>query len=717
MRRILLPLLFLLALAGPAAAQSPYWLAEWVIDEGGVAAGSTVGGNYVSRGSFHQTTIGLATAPGEDIVGWIGYWHPRSLVATHDVGVTRVIRPPFSMTPDTVTPVVMTRNFGRVPELFDVYIRIRKLGQPDTLYRSHRTDIGLSPDDSTAVSFSPVTLDTGTYEVIAWTHLDGDENPANDRVIATTIVSNLPHDVGVVAITSPPRHVQQYDVLPQAYVHNYGVNVESFWTRFWIYDSLGSELYSDSVYVAGLAAGGNRACVFAPVTLYDGWFDARCSTALDGDLNPANDTSYFKFLVGVWGWFTTTDIPVGRSNKAVNDGGSLTWVPPGWIYGLKGNRSTEFWRFDVATRTWQARESIPRPLWQYNSRPVKKGGALCSDGADLVYAVKGNNTVNFYAYSVGGDTWVPRDTVPWGPRRKRIRYGAGLAWQPKGDSGFVWLLKGSNTFDFVGYWVEGDTWILHAEAPRGLRNKRYKSGSCVTADDNGGVFALKSDYNEFYRFDVERDSWTTLASMPFDFGGYKRKVKDGAALTFAGGDTIYAFKGGNTWQFYRYDIARDTWYEELPIGLGPSLKRVKRGGALAWCPTQRRVYAFKGNRTWEFWYFIPPPFPVDAVQRPGRSGVAGRPTVGRLETRVVPSIIAGPIATVELELPVATTVTVTLLDVSGRLTVRVAGLPLGPGRHRLPLAVGDAPRGIYLVVTDVDGTQGGRFVHKLIIQR
>jgi hypothetical protein len=144
---------------------------------------------------------------------------------------------------------------------------------------------------------------------------------------------------------------------------------------------------------------------------------------------------------------------------------------------------------------------------------------------------------------------------------------------------------------------------------------------------------------------------------------------------------------------------------------------VKRGGSLAWSPTQRRVYAFKGNRTWEFWYFIPPPFRLADEPRPAQSGIAGLPGPDRTSVRIVPTVASGPTARIELELPVAATVDVYLLDISGRVLLRQSGLPVGPGRHRLPLGLENIPRGVYLLLADVSGPEGGRFTRKLVVQR
>ena len=60
-------------------------------------------------------------------------------------------------------------------------------------------------------------------------------------------------------------------------------------------------------------------------------------------------------------------------------------------------------------------------------------------------------------------------------------------------------------------------------------------------------------------------------------------------------------KGGNTYEFWEYRIAKDTWVQldetwDIPVGNG---KKVKGGGALI--KFGDYLYATKGNRTFEFY--------------------------------------------------------------------------------------------------------------------
>jgi hypothetical protein len=102
-------------------------------------------------------------------------------------------------------------------------------------------------------------------------------------------------------------------------------------------------------------------------------------------------------------------------------------------------------------------------------------------------------------------------------------------------------------------------------------------------------------------------AWYAKADFPIN--PRNRMVRDGACLTFADvRDTncLYALRGNNTYGFYRYDIAANSWQtrESIPA-YGWLLKRktVKKGGTLA--SAASKLYATKGNNTLEFWQYDP----------------------------------------------------------------------------------------------------------------
>jgi hypothetical protein len=108
--------------------------------------------------------------------------------------------------------------------------------------------------------------------------------------------------------------------------------------------------------------------------------------------------------------------------------------------------------------------------------------------------------------------------------------------------------------------------------------------------------------------------WVQKTSLPD--GSRQKNIKDGGALAYgkegAGGfanDTgyVYAFKGNGTYEFYRYNTSSNAWVsrESIPAYNRLSKKKaVKKGSSLA-VAANGRVYATKGNGTYDWWEYDP----------------------------------------------------------------------------------------------------------------
>ena len=108
---------------------------------------------------------------------------------------------------------------------------------------------------------------------------------------------------------------------------------------------------------------------------------------------------------------------------------------------------------------------------------------------------------------------------------------------------------------------------------------------------------------DFWRFDVGEGApapggiWAILP--PADF---PEKVKKGGALTTDGGDNIYALRGEDKNEVWRYHIGRDGWDK------GPFLPdKVKEGGAITFVGGD--IHVMPGRNKKDFWKLSPlPPF-------------------------------------------------------------------------------------------------------------
>jgi hypothetical protein len=664
-------------------------------------------------------------------------------VIVHDVGAVAVLAPSGSILPGSVTPQAVVHNYGSQREALDVFFAINSA--PPYMEVVNLLD-GLPTGLDTTIAFPDWNAITPrAYTARCSVALWNDQVPSND--VAWTGFSVGRIDIGVTEIVGPAGDIDSGAVVrPSARVKNYGDFAASFtaWFRF---DTAGGGVYSDNVAIADLPAGRESTVVFAE------WakphqpqnYTTRCSTYLAGDANAANDTLDGSFRVTVirpvTGWTQKADVPTGPKGKRVKDGGSLAYTeggaggqgsgagddPTGYIYALKGNNRLEFYQYDIAANTWAAKESIPAVGRAGKKKAVKKGSALAALGGK-VFGMKGNNTLEFWGYTPGSG-WTQLADVPAGA--KNVKEGTGAVAVQLGDTTYIYFLKGSGTQEFYRYSTLSNTWQPMATAPAGLSGKPFKNGSCL-ATDGTTIWALKGSYNEFFAYDIAFNTWTTKTSLPLiGSSGRKKKVKDGAGIAYLNGNwglshgfrptksgtvpefarsagCLYALKGGNTQEFWKYVADSDRWIqkEDMPLGGG---KRVKGGGALVTGGSV--LFALKGNNTFEFWQYTPGAMTNDE----------GRMTNTMTDSRVRTSALAlrtspNPFSrttTISYSLPEPGVCRLSLYDITGKLTATLSEGYAGIGTRNQELRTENLSRGVYVLELE---TGDYRTTQKLILE-
>jgi hypothetical protein len=539
-----------------------------------------------------------------------------------------------------------------------------------------------------------------------------DNNPGNDWGIGAVTVRVL--DAGVTAILSPCGELRYGDtVTPLAQVRNFGT------TRGPVTVTLGitPSSYRQTITLpAGLPSTDTvlRYPAWRPDT---GHYACRCSVALAGDVNPANDALGSTFVVSVSAprWVSRTNLPMGPKAKRVKEGCALAYNDDpdgGAIYAFKGNNTCEFYRYQVGTGGWTTRESIPPYGSSNRKKTVRKGASLTQVGG-LLYGAKGNNSCEFWRYdplAENGNHWHQCVNVPAGS--KAIREGSGCAGVTLGGLPYVYFLKGSGTYEFYRYNIAGNTWETMASAPGAADRKPFKNGSCLSYDqDSDTIFVLKANYNEFFAYSVRGNTWTSKETLPkvSPPRSAKKKVKDGAGIACNDG-TVYALKGGNTFEFWKYPIAAQHWYVAEDILAGPTLKRVRSGGALVYAPCKGNLYATKGNNTLEFYmYWLTDSIHADR-QKPGGTMLAAA-----LPSSLAFSILPNParsFALIRYDLPAPGHVSIKLYRVTGALQKTLWDGCQLPGRHVMTMDCQTFPAGAYLIRYE---TEFARATEKVII--
>lgn len=213
-----------------------------------------------------------------------------------------------------------------------------------------------------------------------------------------------------------------------------------------------------------------------------------------------------------------------------------------YIYASQGNDNLTFWAYNTATGNWN---NPADPADTPSGVTIKEGGALTNDGRRYIYALRGDNTRVFLRYDAQTPTWddagiadLPATTD------KTVLKGGALVYL----NGNVYAFLGNDSQEFWRYSVSGNSWMQMASTPTG---GTVNTGAGLTTD-GAYIYGMQGDGKMgFWRYNPATNVWLTLASTLDSIG-------DGGGLVYANG-AIYALRGGGKPNFYRYNIAANNW--------------------------------------------------------------------------------------------------------------------------------------------------------------
>jgi len=413
-------------------------------------------------------------------------------------------------------------------------------------------------------------------------------------------------------------------------------------------------------------------------------------------------------------WTEVTSMPDRPSLKSASDGASLTMMPAsGLVYATKGGKTNDFYSYSPGTGAWLALALVPEGP---DLKQVKAGGCVATDRSFNVYLVKGGNTTEFYRYSVDTLAWRRMPDVPRGSSGKKVKAGDMVAMQLTGAANLYFLKAVANELYFFG---TADTIWHQLSMPQNQVHYKWNSGSFLVFDGDHTIYAHKSKYHELWTYNIWNDSWCTtpLPGVPFvGTSGRSTKCKVGSCGVFYD-SYIYALKGGNTGEFWRYDTASRKWaeMETLPkFGSAGKRKGVKGGGDMV--VADSAFYVLKGNKTREFWKYTP----GDSwSQSDGRQSATASSAFGARQASltVAPNPVISGYATLSFTPrggnSAAGPLQVDIRNAAGQVVV---SRTLGTGREAssVTLDLRRLSAGVYLVNVTGDGL---RATQKLIVQR
>ena len=202
-------------------------------------------------------------------------------VQRHDVAPVAIMSPSgTAYGGNNVIPRVKVKNYGyHTTETFTVTFKI------GTVYTNTKTVTNLGPRDSTYVLFDVWQAVIGLYDITTYSSLATDQTTSNDTLHSSIEVSPPVDNVGTVEILAPldtiPANVP---VIPSAIVRNYGSSPATFTVRFRI-----GTLYNQVVTVTSLDSNAQTTVVFPSWNPVPCNYVASCSTEYAIDFIPEND--------------------------------------------------------------------------------------------------------------------------------------------------------------------------------------------------------------------------------------------------------------------------------------------------------------------------------------------------------------------------------------------------------------------------------------------
>jgi hypothetical protein len=544
--------------------------------------------------------------------------------------------------------------------------------------------------------FGIVMDEHGEYYVTGFDYAGPDENYCT--------VKYTEDDVGAFRVELPDDSFRLgATVTPRVWVRNYSALTSK---RFAVRCEIGG-FYFDAQSVDTVPAYDSVEVTFSPWLVEQaalGTHQIECYTLLDVDKELTNDTVY-SLVTGVTPWERLPDVPLGSRHKTVLIGGSLGYVPDGFVFAFKGNNTDEFYMYDAHRDTWSLGVPIP------GRKRIKSGARLAGDTSGNIYAFKGNNSFEFWKYSMEGRTWTQKPDYPLGGRKK-LKAGSNLVYVPQLNA--FYGNKG-NTYEFNAYDVAADAWVQKSAVPAGPTGRRKpKDGTVMAYDGEGTIYLLKGGTYEFYGYSIAGDSWFERQSIRNpEYTSRMRKVKKGAAAAF---DTqyhlLYALKGGKGGEFWFYDPARDTWVEPTADSMPTPLHGRPPYSGADLCYGGGKIYALRGNKTNDFWRYNTN-FPL-GYGSPTSGTQAGTGALPQLDLSAAPNPFAGR-TRLQYTLPAARHVRLELYDATGRMVRVVWNGRQEMGAHVASLDSDGLARGVYLLRLDTGFGAEARTV-KLVVR-
>lgn len=415
-------------------------------------------------------------------------------------------------------------------------------------------------------------------------------------------------DVSVSKLEIPALIDSGDVVTPACSVYNNGDSIETYQVRMKI-----GNFYNNVVTVNNHSPGSYQYVVFPDwLAIQRGNHIVSCSTELAVDMIRSNDKKTDTVMVRI--------LDVGCSKilapTGIVDSGAII-TPACSVYNY-GNTTANYlvrmrigdfyndtnWVIGHTPNTYQYLAFSTWTANQIGTHPVSCSTELVNDLNKTNDRLTGS--VEVIRSVIPPSTWVRMADIPTLPSGKKPKSGTCIA----GLRDKIYLLKATNTQDFLTYRLDGDSgiWVSNIDdtIPIGIQEegdgKRPKKGAAMTAyNQRLAIYVLRGNNTlGFWRYQTDTimdtilPGWYKLKNIPVGM----KKCKDGTGLVSfrkQGRGYIFAMKGSKTDEFYVYDIEQDSWTKVSSPPIGSSGKfGYWKGSCLAY-DGDEFIYVLQGN--------------------------------------------------------------------------------------------------------------------------